>query len=296
MKNGWGGVGGESPRPADRRKVPGRANPCSNSGKIAANRLGGSIGGGFAIPAPRTIPGIGQVGMVFSSNRRFAVEWASRPWRPALRIGPSSCAALATPVMENTRHSLLQSAQQGSEEAWAELHDLYRPLLYGWVRRQGGDHAAAEEISQEVLAVVAGELPQFEHSGRTGAFRAWLRTITVFRAKAFWKSQRHKARSPGGSEFFNAVTQLADPNSDLTQEWNRQHDMHLLRQLLVQLDHQFEPATVQAFRRVVLLEQPAREVARDMGLSLSAVYTAKSRVLKTLREQARGLLDDSSIC
>ena len=37
-----------------------------------------------------------------------------------------------------------------------------------------------DDLVQEVLAVVLRELPQFEHNGRTGAFRRWLRTILLW--------------------------------------------------------------------------------------------------------------------
>ena len=39
--------------------------------------------------------------------------------------------------------------------------------------------ADADDLTQQVLTVVVRKLPAFRHSGRPGAFRAWLRAITV---------------------------------------------------------------------------------------------------------------------
>ena len=39
--------------------------------------------------------------------------------------------------MNETRQSLLIRAQTGETNAWKDLTDLYRPLILGWLGRQG---------------------------------------------------------------------------------------------------------------------------------------------------------------
>src|SRR5262245_31758713 len=39
--------------------------------------------------------------------------------------------------MNETRQSLLLRAQTGEADAWKDLTDLYRPLILGWLGRQG---------------------------------------------------------------------------------------------------------------------------------------------------------------
>jgi len=53
----------------------------------------------------------------------------------------------------------------------------------------------------------------------------------------------------------------------------------------------FAPATWAAFRRQVIDGCPPADVAAELGLSLNAVVLAKSRVLKRLREELRGLIE-----
>ena len=56
---------------------------------------------------------------------------------------------------------------------------------------------------------------------------------------------------------------------------------------------EFEPATMKAFRRMALEGASGAEAAGELGLSVGAVYTARSRVLNRLREVAGGLIDDT---
>jgi hypothetical protein len=52
--------------------------------------------------------------------------------------------------MNETRQSLLLRAQNGETNAWKDLTDLYRPLIIGWLNRQGVPAADLEDLSQEV--------------------------------------------------------------------------------------------------------------------------------------------------
>ena len=87
------------------------------------------------------------------------------------------------------------------------------------------------------------------------------------------------------------MQELENPSSGLSAEWDRQHKTHVLRSLLDGLAAEFEPVTLEAFRRVVLHAEAAPQVAAALGVSVGAVYIAKSRVLRRLREEAAELLD-----
>ena len=72
--------------------------------------------------------------------------------------------------MNETRQSLLLRAQTGEEDAWKDLADLYRPLIIGWLNRQGVPAVDLEDLSQDVLLSVVKHLPTFEHSGNRVRF------------------------------------------------------------------------------------------------------------------------------
>jgi RNA polymerase sigma-70 factor (ECF subfamily) len=194
--------------------------------------------------------------------------------------------------MSATSATLLERLRDRTDvEAWRRLVDLYTPLLTGWLRRYSLQSSDVDDLVQEVLMAVAREAPRFRYSGRPGAFRHWLRTILANRLREFWRARQARPAAAGGSDFADMLEQLEDPGSGVGRVWDREHDQHVARRLLAMIEPQFAPSTWQAFRRVVLEEARPDAAATELGLSVNAVFIAKSRVLRRLREEARGLLD-----
>jgi RNA polymerase sigma-70 factor (ECF subfamily) len=188
---------------------------------------------------------------------------------------------------EYTRRSLLVRIRSGDPAAWESFATLYRPLMVGWLRGQGVPPGETDDLVQEILLSVVRSLPQFDHSGRVGAFRAWLRTIACRRAQDYW---RVNGRTPSVGSGFD-LKQLEDPDSELARRWDEEHDRYVFRCLLDLVGQEFEPATLRAFRRLVLDEAPGAVVAEELGVSVGAVYVARSRVLQRIRREAEGLID-----
>ena len=195
--------------------------------------------------------------------------------------------------MSTTSTGLLRAARDPSDNAvWQRFLDLYEPLLHGWLRRQGVQHADAEELVQDVLAAVALALPTFQHNGRTGAFRCWLRQMLVNRLRVFRRSQQVRSVCRADSEQLHRLAEvLADADSDLSQRWGDDHDRFVAGKLLARIEPEFQPKTWRAFQRVALDGADPDLVAAELDLSVASVYAAKSRVLKRLHEEAAGLLD-----
>jgi RNA polymerase sigma-70 factor, ECF subfamily len=193
--------------------------------------------------------------------------------------------------MNETRQSLLLRAQTGETDAWKDLTDLYRPLILGWLTRQGVPARDLEDLGQEVLLSVVKQLPSFQHSGQRGAFRSWLRTIVCRRTADYWRAQGADTQPQGGSGAVAALQEIADPDSALNRQWDEEHDRYVLDCVLDLVEEEFEPVTLQAFRRLALDGKSGAEAAEELGLSVAAVYVAKSRVLARIRQEAEGLID-----
>jgi RNA polymerase sigma-70 factor (ECF subfamily) len=193
--------------------------------------------------------------------------------------------------VNETRQSLLLRAQCGEENAWTALTELYRPLIFLWLNRQGVPARDLEDLSQDILLSVVKHLPSFQHSGNPGAFRSWLRTIVCNRTIDYWRSADASRQATGGSGATAALQQIEDPGSALNRQWDEEHDQYVLNCLLDQVEEEFEPGTLNAFRRLALEGASGQEVAQELGLSVTAVYIAKSRVLQRLRQLAEGLID-----
>ena len=192
--------------------------------------------------------------------------------------------------MVETSVSLLDQLRASPDAAsWQRLVDLYAPLIRGWLRRQGLQTADADDLTQDVLAVLVREVPLFEHRG-PGAFRSWLRAVTANRLRNFWRA-RQSRRAAGGSNLGSVLLELEDPRSELSRLWDREHDQHVVGRALELIEPEFAPSTWRAFRRVMLDGADVAAVADELGLSANAVFIAKSRVLSRLRQEVRGLVD-----
>ena len=196
---------------------------------------------------------------------------------------------IAAPSDEPTPVPLLEElAVAGSEAGWERFVYLYEPFLRGRVRRYALQESDESDLVQDVLAVVLRRLPEFRHNGETGAFRAWLRGIVVHTTQAFFRQRKRRPTL----DLEQWAAQLADGNSPLAAEWDREHDLHVAARLLELARAEFDETHYQAFRRTALDEQPIAAVAEALGVTSNVVYIARSRVLARLRAIGRGLMPD----
>lgn len=195
--------------------------------------------------------------------------------------------------MSTTSASLLDRLKHNPDNAdWNRLIQIYSPLIRHWLAKNGVQKEDCDDISQLVLSTVHEKISGFEHNTRTGAFRAWLKSITINHLRSFWKSNRLRVRGKGGSEFQSVLEEWEDPQSALNQAWEKEHDLHVTRQILQMIQPRFETNTWLVFQRLVLEGKKPKEVAAEFGMSVNAVYIARTRVMKELREEAEGLLDE----
>lgn len=199
---------------------------------------------------------------------------------------------LENSMAENsTSVSLLERIRLGaSDESWYEFVTLYNSFIESWLLKQRVQPSDAEDIRQEVLSVVLREIRDFEHNGRTGAFRNWLRTITANRLREFWRS-RKRQRNAAEADLEALANMLDDATSEISRIWNNDHDRQMLEHLLLRITKQFKPESVNAFRRVAIQQQPIEEVSSELNLTINAIRIAQSRILRALRKAGEGLID-----
>ncbi len=169
-------------------------------------------------------------------------------------------------------------------EAWRQFVLIYEPLIRRWVGRSASQPASVDDIVQEVISALLEELPRFQHNLRTGAFRSWLRSITINRVRRHWRAEGLTAIQ------ISEMKDLEDPRSELSRLWDREHDLHVLGALLDKIRPEFDARSWDVFDRLVFSGESPSNVARHFEISANAVYITKARVLKRLRQEGRGLI------
>jgi RNA polymerase sigma-70 factor (ECF subfamily) len=188
--------------------------------------------------------------------------------------------------MDTTPSSLLERLRRSPEQAaWERFVDLYTPLLFAWAARLGLTGHDAADLVQDVFAVLVEKLPQFEYDARK-SFRAWLKTILL----NHWRKQRRRPRVMHPAAGGRDLNDLAGPE-DVPELEEEEYRRHLVSRALALMRAEFQPATWRACWEFVVRGRPAAEVAAELGMTVNAVYVAKSRVLRRLRAELRHLLD-----
>jgi RNA polymerase sigma-70 factor (ECF subfamily) len=186
--------------------------------------------------------------------------------------------------MISTSVSLLERLRQDEQAAWSRFVQLYTPLLYAWARRLGlNDHDAADLV-QEVFAHLVTALPEFRYD-KDRRFRGWLWTVAL---NVYRTGRRRRMAATGSLTQLVDEPAVPDPVEVIDEAEYRDY---LVGRALKLVQGEFEPRTWQAFCDCFTADEKAAVVGARLGLSADAVYAAKSRVLRRLREELQGLLD-----
>ena len=191
---------------------------------------------------------------------------------------------------ESTASSLIVRLRNEQPDAWERLVKLYAPLVYQWTRRVGLADDDAADVGQEVFRTVFGKIGEFDRR-KSGAFRAWLWTITRNKIGDYLKKRKAAEQGFGGSDsrLKNAATFEMRFGSDSEDESKDHQTIFAAALRLIQTD--FQEQTWQAFWRVTIENQSVQQVAEDLGMEPKAIRQAKYRVLKRLREEFADLFE-----
>lgn len=188
-----------------------------------------------------------------------------------------------------TRASLLVRLRDRLDEsAWREFVQLYAPVVYRFARRRGLQDADAADLTQEVLRSVSGSVAAFDSA--KGPFRGWLFTVAHRRLHDL---MHQRQRQPVGSGAHATVQFLNDvPAQDDEAFWDQEYERQLFRLAAERIRPGVAESTWQAFWRTGVDGKSGQEVAQSLGLSVAAVYLAKSRVMVKLKEEIARLNAD----
>lgn len=187
--------------------------------------------------------------------------------------------------LPSTSSRILQAALAADGEAWRELTEIYGPVVYQWLRRKGVHPNDAADVMQEIFLAVHRGLPSYDPE--QGPFRNWLFIVARNATISWWRRVDRQPQGDGGTTAYERqltlpdLIQIEDPS-----DWTLRD---VLRAALEALQSQFEQHTWLAACRVILEGQSPALVAEQLGMSVGAVYTAKSRLLSALRQRLEGL-------
>jgi RNA polymerase sigma-70 factor (ECF subfamily) len=219
--------------------------------------------------------------------------------------------------------TLLESVKARRPEAWRRLVDLYGQVVYRWCRKSGLGAEDAADAVQEVFSAVSRHVADFHRNKSNGSFTAWLSSITHSKVCDHFRRRYNQAQAQGGTKALEQMQEIPDPKGGqspfpLREKGDSPRDAAvpgekkatvpsekkvtapgefdlieaekiISRRAMELVRAEFEPRTWEAWWKTAVEGRPAADVAADLGMSVTAVYKAKSRVLLRLRQELAGL-------
>jgi RNA polymerase sigma-70 factor (ECF subfamily) len=188
--------------------------------------------------------------------------------------------------MPETRSSLLlRLRDRHNGAAWGEFVQVYAPLVYQFARCKGLQDADAADVTQEVLRGVSTAVPEWTYDPERGLFRSWLFTLVHRKVCDFFRRRGRQGQGSGDSGMQRLLEE--QPAASEEARWNRDYEQRAFAWAAQEVRRRVSHKAWQAFWLGAVENRPTPEVAAELGMSVAAVYLAKSRVMARLKDQIR---------
>jgi RNA polymerase sigma-70 factor (ECF subfamily) len=184
-----------------------------------------------------------------------------------------------------TRPSLLARLKDRTDDqAWFEFTEIYRPVVFRLALRRGLQPADADDLVQQVFSAVARVIDSWEIDPQRGRFRTWLSRVAT-NAILNVLSRQRPDRGSGDSkmhDLLDAQPVVDGPKSEMIRV---EHRREVFRWAARQIRPEFHADTWNAFWLTAVEGRDVADVAREEGRTCGAIYAARSRVMRRLREK-----------
>jgi RNA polymerase sigma factor (sigma-70 family) len=194
--------------------------------------------------------------------------------------------------LPETRHSMIARLANPADTAtWLEFLRVYEAAILRFCRARGLQDSDADEVCQDVAIALARQAHEWESTGRAGSFRSWL----------FETSRRLCLKHIRDDRTFLSLDEVPSEVSDSCDSaeqivLNRESDDHrdwLFCAAAGIVQAEVESQTWQAFWRTTVDGVAPANVAKELGVGVGTVYTAKCRVISRLRRCVAELEESS---
>ena len=184
-----------------------------------------------------------------------------------------------------TSQSLLSQLrhQPSDADSWERFVDIYQPKITKWCLGWGLQRSDADDVAQNVLLAMSRQMKEFRYDPN-GRFRAWLKTVSYRAWVDFIHSKNKQASGTGSDELFELLSAV-ETREDFVSKMDEECERELLEQAMIVVRRRVNEHNWQAFKMTVFDGIPGVKVAEQLGMAVTAVYKARSRIQEMLREQ-----------
>jgi len=189
------------------------------------------------------------------------------------------------PEFPETSESLIARVKDLADgTAWTEFLEIYQPVVYRMAKRRGMQDADAQDVAQRVFIAISQAIGDWEPGLDRPPFRAWLVTITR-NAVTKALTRRRPDCGAGSSSVMELLNAVQADDQETTAELMRESRREAMRWAADQIRPEFSEATWRLFWETAIEGRQPGEVAAAAGRSPGAVYMARFRVSRRLKEK-----------
>ena len=200
----------------------------------------------------------------------------------------------------NTSITLIEQLRNGAAPfAWESFFESYWRLIYLSARRRGCSDHTAEEVVQEVMLAIFRSKSLFTFDRAKGRFRDWLggvvrNTTALIRRRP--DRRLDKLAQPLANDARPEELLIDEKEGTPDQQWEAAFERNVLAALLDLVRKEVSPKTYQAFEFTAIHGLSGEEAASLTGQTRNAVYLARAKVLRRLRELGAGYRREGQLC
>lgn len=189
------------------------------------------------------------------------------------------------PLTAMTTTLLLERLKDPADQAiWRMFTDRYRPMIIRTARRLGLKQVDAQDAAQMALLAFFTAYREGKYDREKGRLRHWLFGIARhWILNTFDKRPRRQVDVSNADDQTDFFARIPAENQ-MEQVWEQEWRESTLRHCMRRIRSEFDPRTVQAFELFAQEGWPAQRVGEHLGITSNAVFIAKHRVLKRIRE------------
>lgn len=172
-------------------------------------------------------------------------------------------------------------------EAWAVFVDRYTRLFFVWFKHWGVDPHVMEDVLQESMMRVLGDLKSFHHQHK-GSFRAWLKSL----AHNSWmqliedteRQLAQRENDPVRVRNWGLISSKIAANHlmELFDAWATEE---VLSMAMAHVRQRSSPDVWMTYERISINHEPVAQVALAMNIQPVQVYDRVSHVRKLIRQE-----------
>ena len=186
-------------------------------------------------------------------------------------------------MTSETSLTLLHSIQCAPDPgSWQKFCEIYYPLVCRWCQSALKANEDFLDVAQDVFLEIHKKIKHFKRTGE-GSFRIWLKDIITANISNYNKKKFPHLLSHDQLD--------REVGACFGREWDENYVSEVFSKACKYIMVEFEPKSWEAFVKTHFGDADPEQTAKELGLTPNAVYIARYRILKRLKEYVEELVD-----